>query len=221
MAAKKNAKPNMLTYVEAVIILLLAFLYLTKPTQTVSVGSLTSTTTIAPTTTIPTAYVRALYSNQTITVPAYTNNTVFYNSTYGTYNNYTLGGNYNITFDAPYDGYLIVYIQQTSAPIFTYGFTYNSNASGVAFCPAGCNVYNLTSGAAIKGISGFAVTPALNSTFYHFIPVLRGNETFSFQNFNPYPITLTFSLTYVGDEYPNATPLTLNYSEERGSPSSI
>ncbi|MEM3252730.1 MAG: hypothetical protein QXM94_03515 [Thermoplasmata archaeon] len=153
-----------------------------------------------------------LASNKTVYVSGYKNNTIFYNATYGLYNNYTAPGEYNITFSAPYDGYLIWYVQRTNAPIFTYGITSNSNSSAFIECPNGCAIYNITPGVAAHGISGFADTPAANTTFYHFIPVLRGNVTFSIENFNNYPISITFSLTYVGDRYSNETQLTTNYS---------
>lgn len=208
-ATPADRNSNIMLYMAGAVMLILLYLYITKPTQTNYAGGVinqTSTIAVQP-------YVRNLYSNYTITIPGYTNNTVFYNSTYGLYNNYTSDGEYNITFYAPYDGYLILYVQKTNAPILTYGFDSNSNASSYVYCYGGCQQYNLTSGIVASGISGFSDTPAVNATFYHFVPLLRGNETFIFQNGNEYPISITFSLTYVGDEYSNLTPLTINYSK--------
>ena len=159
-----------------------------------------------------TPIIKQLYQNYTITVPAYQSNYVFYNSTYNLYNNYTISGLYNISFYAPYDGYLILYVQHTNAPIDTYGISSNSNSSDFIECYGGCPYFNLTGGGVEKGLSGFSDTPADNATFYHFLPVLRGQQNFSFQNDNNYPIQVTFSLTYVGDNNTNLVPLTINYS---------
>ncbi len=212
MAKKPNGKSNIISYVA--LALILGYLYITKSTQIGSSNgaNLNPSTTILSTTTIATPYIDNLYQNYTITVPGYQSNLVFYNYSYDTYNNYTISGDYNITFNAPYDGYLVLYIQSTTAPIFTYGFESNSNASQSVYCYGGCPTHYLTSGDVERGISGFADTPAYNSTFYHYVPVLRGINTFKFQNNNNYPIFITFSLTYVGDEYPNLAPLTINHS---------
>lgn len=209
--------------IELAIIVIVLVLYAIKPTTVISsLNNATSTPSYGGSnyqasynqllSNLKNPDVVQLASAKTVLVPGYQNNTVFYNATYGLYNNYTVSGNYNITFTAPYDGYLILYVQKTNAPIFTYGFYSNSNSSAFIECPNGCATYNVTPGVAAQGISGFSDSPAANTTFYHFIPVLRGNETFSIQNDNNYPISITFSLTYVEDKYSNETPLTTNYS---------
>lgn len=208
--------------VEFAIILIVLCLYVAKP-SIANNSSTVTTSTISSSYNYQTQYnqllstlqnpdIVHLASNKTVTVPSYTNNTAFYNSTYGIYNNYTTDGLYNITINAPYDGYLILYVQKTSAPIFTYGFSSNTNNSDTIYCYDGCPNYTFTSGVLAKGVSGFSDTPAGNTTFYHFIPVLRGQGTFSIDNANNYPISITFSLTYVGDKDSNMTPLTVNYS---------
>lgn len=224
-SGKSISRLRLIVLAEFAIIVIAVFLYVTKPA--VVNNSYTNSSSIY-TTTVPGYNYQAQYnqllsslqnpdivhlaSNKTITVPGYSNNTVFYNSTYGLYNNYTIDGQYNITFKAPYDGYLILYVQKTNAPVETFGISSNSNSSAYIECYGGCKNFTYTSGEIVKGLSGFTDTPADNTTFYHFYPVLRGQENFSFDNGNRYPISITYSLTYIGDNKSNLTPLTINYS---------
>lgn len=232
MVTKKNtnntsrssvSKLRLVVLIEFAIIVIAIFLYMTKPSTVVNNSYNNYTTTISNSNNYQSQYnqllsslqnpdIVHLASNKTITVPGYQSNYVFYNYTYGLYNNYTIDGTYNITFKAPYDGYLILYIQHTNAPVLSYGITTNSNSSAYIYCYGGCPSYNYSSGSVEKGISGFTDSPADNATFYHFYPVLRGQENFSFDNGNEYPIQITYSLTYVGDNKSNLTPLTTNYS---------
>jgi len=155
-------------------------------------------------------YIKVLYSNQTVTIPKYTESYQFYNSTYNLYNNYTIEGAYNITFTAPYDGYLLLYVNNTSSPIGTYGIEANSNVSSFEYyyndCPNGyCVIQATVSGETqnLKGSAGFLETPDKNQSFWEVIPILRGNIHISLDNLNNFPITMKFSLTYYGDRESN------------------
>lgn len=219
------SKLRAIVLIEFAIIIIIGFLYAIKPsTVTNSYSNYTTayTTTIYSNnyqnqynqlmSSLQNPYIEHLATNKTIEVSGYSNNTVFYNYTYGLYNNYTIDGTYNISFKAPYDGYLILYVQKTNAPVGTFGISANSNSSAFIECYGGCQNFTYASGEIVKGLAGFTDTPSDNATFYHFYPVLRGQENFSFDNGNRYPISITYSLTYIGDNKSNLTPLTINYS---------
>ena len=159
-----------------------------------------------------------LASNETFIVPKRTLSIPFYNYTYGYYN-YTVSGNYYLNFTAPYDGYLLLYLNTTSAHNGTYDFQVASNTSRIFFykvpyhpeiitlpcfynCPPSYLPYPATSG----------YTEAPNTTQALFIiPVMRGKASFEIQNGNPYAIDVIFSLQYVGEPFANYT-INKNYT---------
>ncbi len=146
------------------------------------------------------------------------------------YNNYTVGSYDNLTFSFPNDGYLILKVSavfdannQDIAPVagtFTVGaypsatdeyyatgtriptdtLCQNATTGGYSACP----VQKATT-------TGFGLYP-LNASATYLIPVSRGNEILSLGNFNQYPITMVFNLTYVGIRYSNLTRISENYT---------
>jgi hypothetical protein len=147
------------------------------------------------------------------------------------YNNLTIGSYVNQTFSFPNDGYLIIKIESVLdannpsiyPTIGTFGIAsyseeminyytissyyqvnalcFNATTGGYSTCPVSKPSNN-----------GFSFYP-LNSSATYMIPVSRGNEKISFGNFNQYPISISFKLTYVGLRYSNLTSISTNYSD--------
>ena len=170
-------------------------------------------------------YTKVLYNEKQITVPKYVESYPFYNSEYDLYNNYTVQGTYNMTFSVPNDGYIIIDIQNISAvgynplpAIGTYGIQIFSNSIETYYAHEFKNVtctyslyygYSCPQSRAID--TGFSTYP-LNYSATYFAPVSRGQVNMSFLNGNNYPISVTFTVTYVGERYSNMTPISENYS---------
>ena len=232
MSEKKNS-PNALSYIAVAVILILLYLYITKPTQNVTTqnnsGYQSNLSQLESTnqnlnsqlqqikTNQRNPYTKTIYPNMTIIIPAINNSATiaFYNSTYNLYNNYTENGWYNSSFKVPYDGYLILYIHSVDAPAGTWSFSANSNSSGYEyyfFSTYATQTIYPQGYESLKPTAGFDVVPDRNTSFYQIIPILRGNDSFSFQNTNNYPISINFSLVYVGENYSDLTPISINYS---------
>lgn len=237
---KNNSK--ILSYIAIAVILILLYLYITKPTQTTVMQTNSTTQNNSGYQSISqsnsqlqqqnqnlnsqlqqiqnnqrTPIITNIYSDMAITVPS-TNESQsiqFYNYTYNLYNNYTTNGGYNLTFNVPYDGYIIVHILNSDAPPGTWSFGANSNASSYEYYTSYYItpiVINTNGVPPLKPTAGFSVVPDRNTSFSQIIPVLRGLVKFNFQNTNNYPISVQFSITYVGENYTNLIPLTVNYS---------
>lgn len=240
MEKKQSEKVNTIYYIGVAIVLILLYLYLTKPTQNITVQSNSTTqsnsgyaSTISQLQSTnqnlnsqlqqiennqKNPYVREVYPNQTIIVPAINSSATvtFYNSTYNLYNNYTSDGVYNLSFKEPYDGYLIVYIKSVNAVPGTWGFNVNSNSSDYEYYFTNPYVITIPSQSQnyepLKPTASFSVVPDRNTSFYQIMPILRGKDNFSFDNANNYPIDINFSIVYVGENYSNLTPVSINYT---------
>ena len=155
-------------------------------------------------------YVKLLY-NGSFTVPGYSENYVFYNSTYGLYNNYTLAGIYNLTFNLPYFGYLIINLNNFSASSDYEGFCIYSNSTAKYMSPFHLTV-NPFSSELIKAITSDCYAPDLNYSESFTVPIPYGNTTISFEDLSALPATYSVSITYVGIRYSNITNISFNYT---------
>jgi hypothetical protein len=148
-----------------------------------------------------------IYSKKTVTVPA---------PTYNPYYNYVIGcywtsGAYNFSFYAPYAGYVVFNETNSGIPNnFSYGYfvTYISRQKPLYFKP---QPYNDTSFCPGWGFLS-QIDPWVSVYTYDnqtaIIPVKNGTNYVLFYNenanqkhgVNPFPINVTFSMTYYGFE---------------------
>jgi hypothetical protein len=156
-------------------------------------------------------YVRLEY-NGSFTVPGYSQNFVFYNSSYGLYNNYTIPGIYNLTFNLPYFGYLIINLNRFSASSTYEGFCVYSNNTAKYLSPSQVSITPFGSGP-IRAITSDCYAPDLNYSESFIVPVPYGNTTISFEDLSRFSATYNVSITYVGIRYSNMTDITFNYSK--------
>jgi hypothetical protein len=155
-------------------------------------------------------YIKSLY-NGSFTVPGYSTNFVFYNSTYGLYNNYTLAGIYNLTFNLPYFGYLIISLNNFSAPSDYEGFCVYPNSTEKYMSPFHLTI-NPFSSEPTRAVTSDCYAPDLNYSESFIVPVPYGNTTISFEDLSEFPATYSISIIYVGIRYSNMTSISFNYS---------
>jgi hypothetical protein len=155
-------------------------------------------------------YIKSLY-NGSFAVPGYSTNFVFYNSTYGLYNNYTLAGTYNLTFNLPYFGYLIIDLNNFSAHSEYEGFCVYSNSTAKYLSPLHLTIIPFGSGPT-RAVTSDCYAPDLNYSESFIVPVPYGNTTLSFEDLSKFPATYNVSITYVGIRYSNMTDINFNYS---------
>lgn len=146
------------------------------------------------------------------------------------YNNLTTAGSYNETFPLPNDGYLILTIQSVSEEynpniqpeVGTFGvdsysasilnYTLSGELYPIKYCQSDNAYETVSECSSDKPITdGFTEYPSNLSATY-LMPVSRGNEKLTFSNYNEYPITIQYTLTYVGFRYSNLTQISANYS---------
>ncbi len=156
-------------------------------------------------------YTELLYNGSFI-VPGYSNNFVFYNSTYGIYNNYTLMGTHNLTFDLPYFGYVIIDLHNFSSASDNAEFCIYSNSTAKYLSPSNLIVAPF-SNEPTKAITSDCYAPDLNYSESFIAPVPYGNTTISFSNLNEFPAVYNVSITYIGIRYSNLTSISFNYSK--------
>ncbi len=136
MKQKSKNNSKILSYMAVAVILILLYLYITKPTQTTVIQTnstiqnnsgyqsiLQSNSQLQQQlqqansqlqqiqTNQKTPIVTTIYSNDQITLAPLNSSVQFYNSTYNLYNNYTVVSSQNFTFNEKYDGYLIINIE--------------------------------------------------------------------------------------------------------------
>ncbi len=155
-------------------------------------------------------YVKLLY-NGSFTVPGYSENYVFYNSTYGLYNNYTIAGIYNLTFNLPYFGYLIIDLRNFSLASEYAGFCIYSNSTAKYLSPFHLTI-NPFSSEPVRAVASDCYAPDLNYSESFIVPVPYGNTTISFDDLSVFPATYSVSIIYVGVQYSNMTKISFNYS---------
>ncbi len=158
--------------------------------------------------------------NMQVTVPSYLESYPFYNAQYGLYNNYTIAGTYNTSFNVANDGYLIIRLISISSPsgispqTGSYGIQVYSQTLDTyySYALSPCKYY-LSGGLECNKatILGWGLYP-VNSSSTYLAPVSRGLVNISLTNDNKYPITMNLSITYVGTRYSNMTPVSINYS---------
>jgi hypothetical protein len=217
MATLKKSNKNVLLIVGLLIVLVVGFFIGHITTSGKSASSSTTTITqvaASPSITIVAngavpmnnTVIEILYANKTVTIPAMQHNYVGYNLVIGCY---WMAGYYNLSFNAPYPGYIVFNETNSGIPTNftnTYFVAYLSSEkprytppqpyNDTSFCPGEIVQSNIAPWTQISPYDNQTmIVPIRNGTNYVIFENMNGYDK---KGINPFPINVTFSMKYYG-----------------------